>query len=96
MTGKRNNPILETYLSANTITIVSPSCTVLSGKNMNVDVGTIKRSDLKRVGTTAGSQDFNIELQCSGGLSESGYANIQTSFRNSGNQHHAPNKGVAQ
>ncbi|MFC3065173.1 fimbrial protein [Raoultella ornithinolytica] len=75
-----NNPILETYLSANAITIVSPSCTVLSGKNMNVDVGTIKRSDLKGVGTTAGGRDFNIELQCSGGLSESGYANIQTSF----------------
>jgi type 1 fimbria pilin len=47
---------------------------------MNVDVGTIKRSDLKGVGTTAGGRDFNIELQCSGGLSESGYANIQTSF----------------
>jgi hypothetical protein len=75
-----NNPILETYLSANAITVVSPSCTILSGKNMNVDVGTIKRSDLKGVGTTAGGKDFNIELQCSGGLSESGYANIQTSF----------------
>lgn len=47
---------------------------------MNVDVGTIKRSDLNGVGTTAGGKDFNIELQCSGGLSESGYANIQTSF----------------
>jgi type 1 fimbria pilin len=35
---------------------------------MNVDVGTIKRSDLG-VGTTAGGKDFNIELQCSGGLS---------------------------
>ena len=75
-----NNPILETRLSANAITVVSPSCTILSGKNMNVDVGTIKRSDLNGVGTTAGGKDFNIELQCSGGLSESGYANIQTSF----------------
>ncbi len=26
------NPILETYLSANAITVVSPSCSVLSGK----------------------------------------------------------------
>jgi hypothetical protein len=49
--------------------VVSPSCTILSGKNMNVDVGTIKRSDLSGVGTTAGGKDFNIELQCSGGLS---------------------------
>jgi hypothetical protein len=30
--GERHNPILETYLSANAITVVSPSCTVLSGK----------------------------------------------------------------
>jgi hypothetical protein len=37
------------------------------------------RSDLKGVGTTAGGKDFNIELQCSGGLSETGYANISTS-----------------
>ncbi|MCV5527110.1 fimbrial protein, partial [Escherichia coli] len=30
--------------------------------------------------TTAGGKDFNIDLQCSGGLSETGYANISTSF----------------
>ncbi|WP_130943681.1 fimbrial protein, partial [Klebsiella quasipneumoniae] len=58
----------------------SPSCSVLSGKNMNVDVGTIKRSDLNGVGTYAGGKNFNIELQCSGGLSASGYANIEASF----------------
>lgn len=74
------NPILVTFLSANAITIVSPSCAVLSGKNMNVDVGSIRRSDLKGVGSTAGGRDFSIQLQCSGGLNESGYANIQTSF----------------
>ncbi len=47
---------------------------------MNVDVGSIRRTDLKGVGTTAGGKDFNIDLQCSGGLSETGYANISTSF----------------
>lgn len=75
-----SNPILETRLSADAITVVSPSCTILSGENMNVDIGTIKRSDLNGVGSTAGGTDFNIQLQCSGGLSESGYANIETSF----------------
>jgi hypothetical protein len=35
---------------------------------------------LKGVGTTAGGNHFNIELQCSGGLSESGYANIRPHF----------------
>ncbi|HIH4877885.1 TPA: fimbrial protein [Citrobacter braakii] len=74
------DPILETFLSANAITVVSPSCTVLSGKNMNVDIGTIKRSDLNGVDTTAGGKDFIIQLQCSGGVSESGFANIHTTF----------------
>ncbi|MDI9800331.1 fimbrial protein [Citrobacter koseri] len=72
--------ILKASLNADAITIVSPSCTVLSGKNMNVDIGTIKRSDLNGVGTTAGGKDFNIQLQCSGGVSESGFANIHTTF----------------
>ncbi|EMH4164028.1 fimbrial protein [Pluralibacter gergoviae] len=76
----RGNPILVTYLSANAITIVSPSCAILSGRNQNVDVGSIKRSELKGVGTIAGGTDFNIQLQCSGGLNENGYANIQTTF----------------
>ena len=75
-----STPILTTFLSADAITIVSPSCAVLSGKNMNVDVGSIRRNDLKGVGSTAGGRDFTIQLQCSGGLNESGYANIQTSF----------------
>ncbi|EPH0094882.1 fimbrial protein [Pluralibacter gergoviae] len=76
----RGNPILTTFLSANAITIVSPSCTVVGGKNMNVDVGSIRRSDLTGVGSTAGGKDFSIQLQCSGGLNDSGYANIETSF----------------
>lgn len=75
-----SNPILETWLSANAITIVSPSCTVLSGKNMDVDIGAIKRSDLQGVGTWAGGKDFTIQLQCSGGISTSAYANIDTTF----------------
>lgn len=78
--GWKSNPILITRLSGNAITIVSPSCTVLSGKNMNVDIGTIKRTDLKGVGTWAGGTPFNIQLQCSGGVSASGFANINTTF----------------
>ncbi|EGI25823.1 fimbria adhesin protein [Escherichia coli TA206] len=74
------NPILKTFLSANAVTVVSPSCTILSGRNMNVDVGSIRRSDLKGTGKTAGGKDFSIRLQCSGGLSESGYASIHISF----------------
>jgi len=75
-----NNPILETWLSANAITVVSPSCTVLAGNNMNVDLGMIKRSDLKGRGSYAGGRQFNLQLQCSGGISATGYANINTTF----------------
>jgi type 1 fimbria pilin len=71
--------ILETSLSANAITVVSPSCTILSGKNMNVDVGTIKRSDLKGVGTTAGGKDLILSCSAAAGKCQ-GYANISTSF----------------
>jgi type 1 fimbria pilin len=33
---------------------------------MNVDIGTIKRADLKGVGTWAGGTPFDIKLECSG------------------------------
>lgn len=75
-----SNPILETYMSANALTIVSPSCTVSGGNNLNVDIGTIKTSDLKGIGTYAGGRTFPIQLQCSGGISVSGYANVNMIF----------------
>jgi type 1 fimbria pilin len=93
MTGSGHNPILETYLSANAITVVSPSCTVLSGKNMNVDVGTIKRSDLNGVGTYAGGKDFNIELQCSGGL-RVGICQYRDLFLRYSGDRHDPHRGA--
>ncbi len=46
---------------------------------MNVDVGSIRRTDLKGSAPPP-AEGFNIDLQCSGGLSETGYANISTSF----------------
>ncbi|HDJ1438891.1 TPA: type 1 fimbrial protein [Serratia rubidaea] len=75
-----SNPILETYLSANALTIVSPSCTVMGGNNFSVDVGAIKTSDLNGVGTYAGGRRFPIQLQCNGGVSVSGYANVNMTF----------------
>jgi type 1 fimbria pilin len=56
-----------TFLSANAITVVSPSCSVLSGKNMNVDVGTIKRSDLNGVGTYAGGKILILSCSAAAG-----------------------------
>jgi type 1 fimbria pilin len=86
--------ILKTSLNADAITIVSPSCTILGGKNMNVDIGTIKRADLKGVGTWAGGTPFDIKLECSGGVSVSGYANINTSFSGTLATNTSANQGV--
>lgn len=73
-------PILETFLTGSSITIVSPSCTVTSGENMNVNIGEINRSALGRVGAKGGGKNFDIKLRCSGGVTESGYANVNASF----------------
>lgn len=89
-----NNPFLETYLSASAITVVSPSCTVVGGNNMNVDIGTIKRTDLNGVGSSAGGKAFNIQLQCSGGVSAVGFANINTTFSGTLATGTAANQGV--
>lgn len=75
-----NNPMLETWFTGSSVTIVSPSCTVTSGKEMNVDVGSVNRLALGRTGSTAGGKDFNITLRCSGGVTAEGYANINATF----------------
>ncbi len=61
---------------------------------MNVDIGTIKRADLKGVGTWAGGTPFDIKLECSGGVSVSGYANINTSFSGTLATNTSANQGV--
>lgn len=75
-----NNPMLDTYIDADAITIVSPSCIIRGGNKQNVDIGSIKSSDLKGVGTVAGGREFNIALECSGGVSATGYANVNIKY----------------
>lgn len=60
---------------------------------MNVDIGTIKRADL-RGGDWAGGTPFDIKLECSGGVSVSGYANINTSFSGTLATNTSANQGV--
>ncbi|MGL5953950.1 MULTISPECIES: fimbrial protein [Providencia] len=92
--GDRNSysPILTTSLTANAITIVSPSCMIESGKNQNVYLETIKRSQLTGRDTVAGTKNFDIVLRCSGGTTASGYANIKMDF--SGNHSVSAVEGV--
>ncbi len=75
-----NNPFLITKLDAHAITIVSPSCQVEGGQEKNVVLDPIKRSQLSGVGTTAGEKDFDLRLICSGGVSVTGYANVNMTF----------------
>lgn len=76
----RSDPILTTSLNANAITIVSPSCIIESGKQQNVYLNTIKRSDLTARDHTTGAKDFDIVLRCSGGTTVSGQADIKMDF----------------
>ncbi|HEQ1856890.1 TPA: fimbrial protein [Providencia alcalifaciens] len=75
-----SSPILTTSLNANAITIVSPSCIIESGKQQNVYLDTIKRSDLTTRDHTAGPKNFDIVLRCSGGTTASGSADIKMDF----------------
>ncbi|MBO1930036.1 type 1 fimbrial protein [Providencia rettgeri] len=68
-----------TKLDAEAITIVSPSCQI-EGEAKNVYLDPIKRSQLNGIGTTAGEKDFDIRLICSGGVSISGFANVNMTF----------------
>ncbi|VXC82880.1 Fimbria adhesin protein [Enterobacterales bacterium 8AC] len=75
-----NNPLLTTSLSADAITIVSPSCLVKGGNNQSVDIGVIRENQLNGKGTYAGGSSFALELQCSGGVSLYGGVDIKMTF----------------
>lgn len=74
------DPILVTRLTGNSVTIISPSCNVTSGTNMNIGLGSVGTDDFNGVGSVAGGTNFNINLQCSGGVTAEGYANIKMTF----------------
>jgi len=75
-----NNPMLTTSISANSLTIVSPSCLISSGKNQTVELGSIRRSDLTGVGSFAASKKFDIQLQCNGGVTVNNFTNVKITF----------------
>ncbi|MFC0226929.1 fimbrial protein [Serratia aquatilis] len=75
-----DNPPLTTSLSADALTIVSPSCLVSGGKNQRVDIGTIRQNQLTGKGSFAGGRNFELKLQCSGGVSLSGSVDIKMTF----------------
>ncbi|XP_050340427.1 fimbria adhesin protein-like [Bactrocera neohumeralis] len=47
---------------------------------MDVNMGEISKNKFNGIGSTGGDRNFNIELQCNGGTTLVGYANINMSF----------------
>lgn len=74
------SPALITRLTADAITIVSPSCKITSGVNQNVFMKSVKKSDFSGLGSTAGQTPFAINMLCSGGVNVSNTSNIYMSF----------------
>ncbi|WP_392560871.1 fimbrial protein [Orbus sturtevantii] len=79
-----NGSILNTYMSQNGTTIVSPSCVVDSRTTQDINLASINYNQLKSVGSTAGEIPLSIQLKCSGGSStNTGYNNINLTFSGS-------------
>lgn len=67
--GDPGNSVLTTFLSANAITIITPSCTVdVGSRNISVQFGKVPQSAFKGKGSTAAERDFNIKLNCRAGM----------------------------
>ncbi|MBL5824726.1 fimbrial protein [Serratia fonticola] len=63
-----SRPILISHVLANSITIVTSSCSVDAGsKNKVINLSTVATAAFKGVGSTAAEQDFSININCVGG-----------------------------
>lgn len=63
-----SKPILISHVQANSITIVTSSCSVDAGsKNKVINLSTVATAAFKGVGSTAAEQDFSININCVGG-----------------------------
>jgi len=78
-------PYITSWLTANIISIVTPTCTVDAGSvNQTVTLKKIQSTELKGKGTTAADKPFNIALNCVRGTGIP--PTVQLSFdSNSGN-----------
>lgn len=63
-----SKPILISHVLANSITIVTSSCSVDAGsKNKVINLSTVASAVFKGVGSTAAEQDFSLNINCVGG-----------------------------
>ncbi|MTB44907.1 fimbrial protein [Providencia sp. wls1950] len=81
--GYKHNtdPLIRTYLQGNAITIVSPSCLINGGREQNVTLAPIKRNQLTAYQAPVGDIDFDITMECNGGITSSGLTTFNIDFR---------------
>lgn len=64
----RSRPRLTSTLDANGIVLVNPTCSIdQTTNNQNIKMGTIRASQLARVGDTTNEREFSLRLNCNGG-----------------------------
>ena len=76
--GDDNKDLGEIFVPANGITIVTPTCEVDSGsRNILVQLGKVAHKNFTGVGSTAGSRQFSIQLNCSAGVAAANTVHIR-------------------
>lgn len=68
-----NNPFLTSTVYGNAITIASSSCELLGEVNKTVQLPTVNKSGFKGVGSTQGTQAFDLNFLCNGGENLTAY-----------------------
>ncbi|WP_392562604.1 fimbrial protein [Orbus sturtevantii] len=75
---------LSSYMTEGGTSIVTPSCSVVSGAEQNVYLEPVSYTKLKTVGATTGDTNFAIRTRCSGGgegvNDSSGYSHVYMTF----------------
>lgn len=64
-------PLLTSSVIGETITITSSSCEIVGNKDRVVQLPTINKSGFKGVGSTQGTQPFDMNIKCVGGKNAS-------------------------
>ena len=68
-----SKPFLTSTVYGNAITIASSSCELLGDINKTVQLPTVNKPDFKGIGSTQGSQDFDLNFLCNGGINPTAY-----------------------
>lgn len=81
LSSNRNNPMLDSRISGEAITIISPTCSILGQRNQTINLAAVPLSGFSGVGSTQGEVPFSLDMRCNGGSGISGtFADVYVSF----------------